>query len=253
MHNMFPSKELHITECDSGAWNPSFGEVLISDMNNVYIGGALNWVQSVTMWNLALDENHGPTCNGWACCKGCRPLVTVPSSAMVADDITKTVEYYAMAHLSSHVLPGAKRVGVTLNNTPSSIEAVAFLIPSTQRVVLVVGNTGNADITTTFRIGQRDEYSFELPPGVATISWHPGELQGSPCYIATSFLDQMCLNSRLNVVAILGVVFLFVVTCGVCGRLARKRSNKDESCTSPNSADSYHALPGIVSTPSLGA
>jgi glucosylceramidase len=58
----------------------------------------------VLFWNLALDENDGPHLGG---CKDCRGVVTIDSKTGA---VTRNVEYYALAHASRFVLPGARRI-----------------------------------------------------------------------------------------------------------------------------------------------
>jgi len=247
MHDLFPDKEIHMTECDSGVWSPSFRETLISDMNSLYIGGALNWAQSVIMWNIALDENHGPTCDGWACCKGCTPLVTVPNNAKTMSDVSKTVEYYSMAHLSAHVLPGARRIGVTQNNPPnyygwtSPIQAVAFSVPSSKRLALVVANRGGTAVNCSFRVGNYGAFTFELPAGVVTFSLedpgqHPSQdmaLQ-SPVWMGDGSIWSLCVI----------LVMLMVVACGAVGFGKRRRSKTHVGATYVCPEAAYDVLPG---------
>ena len=63
-----------------------------------------NWGQSVVLWNLALDENHGPHVGG---CTNCRGLVTTHGDGSV----TKEPDYWALGQVSRFVRPGAVRIG----------------------------------------------------------------------------------------------------------------------------------------------
>ena len=70
------------------------------------IGATRNWARSVSLWNLALDQNSGPTNGG---CANCRGVVTVDTSTSPAT-VTNNVEYYALGHLAKYVVSGAHRI-----------------------------------------------------------------------------------------------------------------------------------------------
>merc|ERR1712060_565035 len=116
---------------------------------------------------------------------------------------------------SSQVLPGAKRIAVTLDNAPSSLETVAFFIPTSGRTVLVVGNTGTTTVASTMRIGSNDTYAFSVPPGVVTISW------------ASAARYEAHLDNMLGYIyndASFAVLLLAIVSCGICMSFFSKRS-----------------------------
>eukprot|EP01052_Picozoa_sp_SAG31_P018292 SAG31_NODE_1291_length_8975_cov_26.197274_4_plen_272_part_00 len=110
VHNLDLSKEVHVTECSGGGWSGPWDENFISNMRRLFVGAANNWAQSTMLWNMALDENAGPRCQGGACCSDCRGVLTIPSNASSMDDITRNVEFYSLAHFSALVPQGSVRV-----------------------------------------------------------------------------------------------------------------------------------------------
>ena len=110
------------------------------------------------MWNLALDEQHGPHTGG---CGNCRGVVTIRSDGTVQ----RNEEYYALAHASRFVRPGARRVASS--SAAGGIESAAFRNGDGSRILIVVNI--NADATTfVVRAGGR-AFRYALPAGaVAT-------------------------------------------------------------------------------------
>merc|ERR1712187_796323 len=74
----------------------------------VFMDGATNGGQSVLKWNLALDENNGPHCQGGSCCTSCEGVVTIPSGATHIDNVTFNVDFYGLAHHSAFLEEGAQ-------------------------------------------------------------------------------------------------------------------------------------------------
>lgn len=69
VHDTHPDKALFFTEISGGRWATNFSDNLMWNMENIFIGSVNNWSSSALLWNLALDENDGPTNNG---CSNCR-------------------------------------------------------------------------------------------------------------------------------------------------------------------------------------
>ncbi|MDH4288847.1 MAG: glycosyl hydrolase, partial [Aquincola sp.] len=104
VHDVFPDKQVWLTECSGGEWDPRWPQSLTWTVRQVVIGATRAWAQGVLLWNLALDERHGPHLGG---CKDCRGVVTIDSATGA---ITRNLEYYALAHASRFVRPGAERI-----------------------------------------------------------------------------------------------------------------------------------------------
>ncbi|WP_343671110.1 glycoside hydrolase family 30 beta sandwich domain-containing protein [Chitinophaga sp.] len=172
VHAAHPDKGLYFTECSGGSWAPDFAGNLKYMVGNLMIGTVNNWSKNVLLWNMALDEHNGPTTNqpGPAGdsvnrgCMTCRGVVTVKSDS---GTVIRNVEYYALAHFSKFVRPGAKRI---YSAHPDSLENVAFLNKDGSRV-LVVLNSGEQARAFSVQDGDR-VYKYELKGGaVVTLSW----------------------------------------------------------------------------------
>lgn len=166
VHDAFPSKDTYFTECSGGAWAPNFADNLVWNVRTLIIGATRNWAKGVLLWNLALDELHGPYTGG---CTTCRGVVTINS---LSGAVTRNVEYYALAHASRFVKPGARRIG----STPEvqGLENVAFRNPDSSMAVVVV-NTAAGDRRFAVRWGGTGEsFVYTLPKGaVATFRFGP--------------------------------------------------------------------------------
>jgi glucosylceramidase len=160
----YPSKDIWFTEC-SGTVGSNFAGDLVWNAENLLIGATRNWARSVSLWNLALDQNSGPTNGG---CQHCRGVVTIDDSTTPAT-ITNNVEYYLLGHLGKFVVPGARRIA---SNTfaSGSIEDVAFQNPDGS-IALFVLNSGSG--STEFTVSwQGQTFNYTLPgQAMATFRW----------------------------------------------------------------------------------
>lgn len=146
VNNAHPDIDVYFTECSGGKWDEHFGSVLGWNTQNLFIGQTRIGARAVLLWNLALDENNGPTvgANG---CTDCRGVVTVYPGSRPHD---KNVEYYCLGHFSQHVKPGAVRIESTTFES-QELESVAFQNPDGS-VVVVVANLAWDEVTKTFQI-----------------------------------------------------------------------------------------------------
>ena len=164
VHDAYPSKDIWFTEC-SGTVGSNFAGDLVWNSQHLLIGATRNWARSISLWNLALDQNSGPTNGG---CPHCRGVVTIDTSTMPAT-ITFNVEYYVLGHLGKFVVPGARRLD---SNTfgPGSIEDVAFQNPDGSIVLLVLNsNSAATEFTVSWKTAT---FNYTLPPqSVATFMW----------------------------------------------------------------------------------
>jgi glucosylceramidase len=162
VHDAYPEIDAYFTECSGGGWAPNFGDNLKWFTSTLIIGSTRHWARGVLLWNLALDENHGPHLGG---CGDCRGVVTIDSRTGA---VTRNEEYYALGHASRFVLPGARRIGSTSGVT--GLESVAFRNPDGSTALIVV-NT--ADAARTFRVREGIEsLLYTLPAGaVVTLRW----------------------------------------------------------------------------------
>ncbi|MCK9859074.1 glycoside hydrolase family 30 beta sandwich domain-containing protein [Paenibacillus sp. ATY16] len=165
VHEAYPDKNLYFTESSGGAWSTDFGGNLKWDMENLIIGATRNWSKVVLKWNLALDENYGPTIGG---CKDCMGVVTINQGS---GDVTFNSEYYSFGHASKFVKSGAYRIE-SGESVSGEIEQVAFKNPDGS-IVLVALNAASEDKELKVKLGGKS-FAYTMPAGaVATFVW-PG-------------------------------------------------------------------------------
>jgi glucosylceramidase len=160
----YSNKGVWFTEC-SGTVGSSFAGDLAWNAENLLIGATRNWARSVSLWNLALDQNSGPKNGG---CPNCRGVVTIDYSVS-PPAITNNVEYYVLGHLAKFVVPGAYRIDSN-SFGHGNIEDVAFQNPDGSIVVLVLNSGSN---NTSFGVNWKGQFfTYSLPAGaVATFQW----------------------------------------------------------------------------------
>jgi glucosylceramidase len=164
LRDAHPDKEVWFTECSGGQWATNWSENLMYFTRTLVIGATRHWGRGVLLWNLALDQNYGPHKGG---CKDCRGVVTIDSETGA---VTRNVEYYALAHASRFVRPGAQRIASTSGY--DELDTVAFRHPDDGSVVLLVANSGQAARDFSVRSGAR-AFNYRLPArSVATFTWH---------------------------------------------------------------------------------
>ena len=140
-HEVYPDAEMHWTEggpdytnpdylTDWAKWGQTFTEVL------------RNWCDSITGWNLALDEHGKPNIGPFPC----GGLVTIHSQTR---EITRSGQYWGLAHFSRAIRRGARRFDS--ESTLPQISHAAFANPDGTRV-LVVSNPGPA-LTAAVQMG----------------------------------------------------------------------------------------------------
>lgn len=163
VHDAHPDKDAYFTECSGGSWAANWGDNLRWNVRTLVIGATRHWARGVMLWNLALDEHHGPHSGG---CNDCRGVVTIHSATGA---VTRNEEYYALAHASRFVRPGAWRIAST--SGADDIETVAFLNPDDGSKVLIVVNAAVAARRLRVRESSR-AFSAAIPAGaVATLVW----------------------------------------------------------------------------------
>lgn len=155
----WPGGEAYITECSGGDWAPDWGGNLLY-FARVLAAGVRHGARGVALGNLALDEQGGPRTGG---CRGCRGVVTIS-----AGGVRRNPEYYALAHASRWVLPGAR--ALPAGDGRDGVEQAAFVNPDGSVVLLLV-NSAPAPRPVTVKAGTRG-FGYTLPAGsVATVVW----------------------------------------------------------------------------------
>jgi glucosylceramidase len=165
VHDAYPDKDTWFTECSGGEWMPAWPQALPWMMREVLIGSTRHWARGVLLWNLALDEHHGPRLGG---CTDCRGVVTIDSQH---GDVTRNLEYYVLGHASRFIRPGAWRIASSPGQ--DGIDSVAFQNADDGSVVLLLCNSAAAP--RTVRVRESGQTLSQLLPGqsVATLVWRP--------------------------------------------------------------------------------
>ena len=141
VHDAHPDKDVYFTEQWVGG--PSnFAEDFKWHLGTLMIGAVRNWSRTVLEWNLASDPNYAPHTPGG--CVNCQGAVTIAPGGVRRD-----VAYYALAHVSKFVRPGAVRVD---SAGPASLPNAAFRTPSGETVLVVFnGSPAPADFSIRFQ------------------------------------------------------------------------------------------------------
>lgn len=133
VYEAFKDKGIYFTEISGGEWATDFADNMDWNMKNIFIGAPKNWSRNALLWNLALDQNHGPKNGG---CQDCRGVIAISDGGFVR----RNVEYYSIAHLSKFVMPGGRRVKSSFTD---AVEHVAFKNPDGSLVLVVSNNASN--------------------------------------------------------------------------------------------------------------
>ena len=169
VHDAFPDKDAYMTECSGGDWEPVRSGGLPLQMKNIIIRSMRHWARGALFWNLALDENNGPYAGG---CHTCRGVVTIDSRT---GEITRTDEYYALAHASRLVRPGAHRIASS--GPTDDLDNVAFRNADDGSLVLLVSNSAMQPRRFSVAHGER-RFAYTLPArSVATFVWRSDATQ----------------------------------------------------------------------------
>ena len=162
VHNAYPDRPIHVTECSSFSTGKTFGANLLWNARVLVMDSLRHWAESVVAWNLVLDENGGPRTGG---CVDCTGLATINSTGAVSFN----GEYYALAHAAAFIKPGARRIATTGFDF-SDLEGIAVKNPDGSYVMLMT-NSGIVARRVKLRLGS--EVTFhQLPAGsVTTVVW----------------------------------------------------------------------------------
>lgn len=165
VRDQHPDKDVWFTECSGGQWKPHWPETLPWMVRNIVIGTTRGGARGVQMWNLALDETHGPHLGG---CKDCRGVVTIDSRS---GEVTRNLEYYALAHASKFVRPGARRIDSTFSH--AQVQTVAFRNVDDGSLVLLACNSAPTPQAVAVREGGK-VFETTLPrESITTFVWRP--------------------------------------------------------------------------------
>jgi glucosylceramidase len=161
VRNAFPEKGVWFTEASGGQWVPPFREAFLGQMSSL-IQSVRNWSKSVVWWNIALDENNGPSTLTNSTCRG---LVKIDQRT---SEVTYNLDYYTMGHISKFVKPGAVRI--ESSSYDHNLESVAFRNPDHSHVLIVSNRTA---IAQTIQVSNNPvTFEFNVPgESAVTFTW----------------------------------------------------------------------------------
>ena len=158
-HEVYPDAQIYWTEGGPDYTSPDYGTDW-AKWGHTFTQAIRNWSQSITGWNLALDEKGRPNIGPFPC----GGLVTIDSQTK---EITRSGQYWAFAHFSRNIRRGAKRF--ESSGSVQGVDHVAFENPGGQKV-LVLTNSGDAKTVTLQQASKVVELSIEAD-SVSTVAW----------------------------------------------------------------------------------
>ncbi|CCD66449.1 Putative glucosylceramidase 1 [Caenorhabditis elegans] len=147
----YGSKDTHV---DYGNWDRA------ADTASDILDNMNNWMTGWTERNLILDALGGPS---WVSDYTDAPVIAFPAMAQ----FYKQPMFYAIAHFSHFIKPGAVRIDHSLNVIELEVETTAFLNPDGSKVIVML-NKGSLVSTEHTVVVQdaadsRNHYHFTLP------------------------------------------------------------------------------------------
>ncbi|HXY07498.1 MAG TPA: glycoside hydrolase family 30 beta sandwich domain-containing protein [Terriglobales bacterium] len=127
VHELYPDVEMHWTEGGPDYTDPSYGTDWCK-WGGTFSAILRNWCRSITAWNLALDQHGRPNIGPFPC----GGVVTVDSETK---EITRSGQYWALAHYSRVIRRGARRFDS--QSGAVDLEHVALGNPDGQQVLVV--------------------------------------------------------------------------------------------------------------------
>jgi glucosylceramidase len=168
VHNAYPDKEIWFTEgCATTFANSIYvdyrtlkGSFLNFSYNMIHV--PRNWCQTMMMYQIALDPDHGPAVFSPPTNFG---MVTIdPKDGSVA----YRPEYYTLGHVSKFVYPDAYRI--ESNQYDGDIENVAFKNPDGS-IVLVLSNRTISAKSIKIK-WDKQTFTYAVPAeSMATLKW----------------------------------------------------------------------------------
>ena len=142
VHDAHPDVAMHWTEGGPDYTNPDYLTDW-TEWGNVFTTTLRNGCESITGWNLALDEKGRPNIGPFPC----GGVVTIHSQSK---EITRSGQFWALSHFSRFIRRGAHRF--ESESTLQEIDHVALKNPDGHKV-LVISNSGK-DRSVILRMGE---------------------------------------------------------------------------------------------------
>jgi len=159
VHDAYPDVNLYWTEGGPDYTAPDY-QTDWANWGQTYIQVLRNWCQSITGWNLALDEKGKPNIGPFSC----GGMVTIHSQTR---EITRSGQYWAFAHFSRNIKRGARQFEST--GKVAGIDHAAFENPDGHKVLMIT-NSGDAK-TVSVNQGSAGTELAMVPSSIATLIW----------------------------------------------------------------------------------
>ena len=175
IHDLHPEWGAWETEASGGDWQT--GNVLVEEGREL-VDTMRNWGQSYVLWNMALDQDHGPyatTQDGQHGCNTCRGILKIAwdkNGGGAPSSFTPELDYYVLGHASKFLQANAYRV-YSDENVTAGLHDVAFRNPDGS-IVLYVVNAGASDSTFSVKSQERYFTPTVKAGSIATFTWTPG-------------------------------------------------------------------------------
>jgi glucosylceramidase len=159
VHDAYPDVEMHWTEGGPDYTSPGY----LTDWTQwgrTFTEALRNWCQSVTGWNLALDEKGRPNIGPFPC----GGVVTIHSQTK---EITRSGQYWAFAQFSRFIRRGAQRFDS--QSTLKNVDHVGVENPDGRRVLALTNS--EADRAVTLRMGGMQAQLNLTRESVTTLVW----------------------------------------------------------------------------------
>ncbi len=160
VHDAHPGVAMHWTEGGPDYTKPDY----LTDWTKwgqTFAATLRNWCESITAWNLALDEKGRPNIGPFPC----GGVVTIHSQSK---EITRSGQFWALAHFSRFIRRGAHRFDS--ESTLQDLDHVALQNPDGQRV-LVMSNSGT-DRKVILQMGDRLADVSLKQDSLTTLVWN---------------------------------------------------------------------------------
>ena len=159
VHDAYPDAEMHWTEGGPDYTSPDYATDW-AKWGNTFTGALRHWCQSITGWNLALDEQGRPNIGPFPC----GGVVTINSQTK---EISRSGQYWAFAHFSRLIRRGARRFDS--QGMLANLEHVACENPDGQKV-LVLTNAAAA-LPVVLQMGAMTTELTLSRDSITTLTW----------------------------------------------------------------------------------
>jgi glucosylceramidase len=159
VHDAHPDVVMHWTEGGPDYTSPHY----LTDWTkwgHIFTAALRNWCESITGWNLALDERGQPNIGPFPC----GGVVTIHARTK---EITRSGQFWALAHFSRFIRRGARRF--ESQSTIPGLDHVALENPDGQ-FVLVLSNS-NVDRLVSLQLGGALAEVTLTKDSVTTLVW----------------------------------------------------------------------------------